>query len=156
MKVHHLKNFKMKKTLFTTAFFLIFTATSFAGGNSNKKTNLFKELSAAMSSANQTVYKTTDAFKGTYFTYNNKTIHAFHNIEDGNLIGFSIPLSAADLPAGIAENIQQKFSGWKISEAIMFIQDNTTGYYVSVTKDKEQTLILKLNATGKPFIYAKM
>ena len=154
---NHLKTQKMKKTLLTLSLFLLFTTISFAGGNKHNNTNLFKELSTALSAANQKTYNTTGEFSGSSFKYNGKTIRAFYNNNDGDLVGFSIPLTVEELPAGSVENIQNKYKGWQIKEAMMFIgDDNNINYYIATAKDKKPTLVLKLGAKNKPFIYSKM
>src|SRR6476661_6718720 len=128
----------MKKILLTFALFLFFTGVSFAGGNKHKSTNLFKELSTALNAANQKSYNTTAEFSGTSFKYNGKTIRAFYNNSDGDLVGFSIPLRVKELPSGTIENIQNKYKGWQIMETMMFIDNNNTiSYFIATAKDKK-------------------
>jgi len=144
----------MKKVFLTTSLCLLFAAAAFAGGN---KTNLFKELAAAMNVARQTAYKTTASFRATALLYNGKPIHAFFDNSNGNLICFSIPLQASDLPAGTIASIQHKYSGCKISEAMLYVDDNGNArYFVSATSAHKPTLILELNAKNKVSVYARM
>ena len=147
----------MKKILLTLPSFYSFTAVSFAGGNKHKSTNLFKELSTALNAANQKSYNTTAEFSGTSFKYNGKTIRAFYNNSDGDLVGFSIPLTVKELPSGTIENIQNKYKGWQIMETMMFIDNNNTiSYFIATAKNKKPTLVLKLGPKNKPFIYSKI
>ncbi len=146
----------MKQVFLTIVLLLSLAGAGFARGN-NKNTKLFQELANTLKAATQTNMQTSAAFKSTAFTYNGKEIRAFFDNAEGDLIGFSIHLSAAGLPAGVEANIQKKYNGWAIKEAMMFIDKNSIiTYYASVSKAQKQTLALKIGANNKPYIYARM
>src|SRR3954463_733784 len=119
----------MKKILFILVPYLLFSAVSFAGSNKHKRTNLFKELSTELRAVNQANYNTTEAFSSASFMHNGKTIRAFYDNNDGNLIAFTIPLEARELPAGTIENVLNKYKGWQIQDVLMFIDSNNNVSY---------------------------
>jgi hypothetical protein len=145
----------MKKILLAATILVAITTSAFADGK-NANTKLLSDLSTALKSVNESSWKTTDTYKRTTFLFNGKSTSAYINAESGDLIGFSIAISADALPEGAMENISKKFQGWQVANSIMFIDaSGNTDYYVQVAKNSKN-LALKVYPNGKVGIYANM
>jgi len=143
----------MKKLLLASIALVALTTACFAGANDV----LFKTLKNAVSSLKTTTVWTTEgSFKRAEFNFSGKATRVFYDADDNSLIGFSISIGLDELPAGVTDDIQKKYSGWDITDKIMFIDDNgRTDYYVKVTKDN-RSLALSVSGKGKVHFYSKM
>ena len=127
------------------------------GKAGDKNTSLFKSLTTAMKNAQTSATFYNGTVKKTVFLFNEKSVNAFFDEESNDLIGFSIPMAAADLPAGSMGAIQKKYADYSFLEAIMFIgKDGKYGWYISMSRDKKPTIVLSLDAKGKAHYYTKM
>jgi hypothetical protein len=142
----------MKKLILAAVAMAALTTACYAGGNDAS----FNSLKEAVKTAENAVWSTSGDYRKAAFTFNGKHVSAYYNAEDGELIGFSIHIDLAELPAGSVDNIQKKFNGWAITDKIMFTTSNgRTDYYVQVTKGKS-SLALSVSPKGKAHIYAQM
>lgn len=130
--------------------------TSF-GKNADKNNKLVKNLIAASKTAQSSATANNGVFKTTSFNLNGNTVSAFYDLENDDLIGFSIPISLTDLPANSLDNMKKKYGKYTAQTALMFInKDGFFGFYVSLTRPKKPTIVLDVNSKGKAHFYAKM
>jgi len=144
------------KTLFLAATLIVaLTTSAFADGKkSNEK--MLTDLKTSLKAVNESAWTTTEFYKKTSFSLNGKNINAYLNVENGNLVGFSIPIEMSALPAGATENLDKKYKGWQPINPIMFIDaDGNTAYFVQVNKGKN-SLALSVSPKGKLGIYNRI
>ena len=144
------------KTLFlATTLIVALTTSAFADGKkSNQK--MLTDLKTSLKAVNESAWTTTEFYKKTSFSLNGKNINAYLNVENGNLVGFSIPIEMSALPEGTTENLDKKYKGWQPINPIMFIDaDGNTAYFVQVNKGKN-SLALSVSPKGKLGIYNKI
>ena len=141
----------MKKTFLAALLIVAFSSAALADG----KTKMLDDLKAALKNSHATV-QTTESYKKATFVFDSKSVNAYFDSENEDLIGFGITINVNDLPQGATENISKKYQGWTITEALMFIdKDGHSTYYAQVDKDNH-SLALSVSAKGKVSIYAKM
>ena len=141
----------MKKIVLATALFVALASAAFAGG----KDKMLEDLKVALKSSNA-AFQTTESYKKASFTFNGKSVNAYFDAENEDLIGFGLSIDVNDLPQGTMENISKKYQDWSVTNAILFIDSKGgSAYYVQVNKDKH-SLALSVSPKGKVNIYAKM
>ena len=146
----------MKKLIFVIVVMLAMALASYGKTNS-RNTRLLNDLSGALKIAQTTSTFRDGEFKKTSFDFIGKKVSAFYDTERDELIGFSIPMSEADLPAGAMANIQKKYSQYTVKETLMFISKNGYfGFYISLTRKNKPTIVVSVNAKGKTHYYTKM
>src|SRR5215813_3451285 len=108
----------MKKIILATTILVAFAITSFG-----KRVDpiLLNDLTTAVRNKCDVQWTKTDNYTRAAFHYRGKEVYAFYDIADEALIGFSIPLVAGDFPPSFARVMKQKYAGWSIVEAIMFV-----------------------------------
>ncbi|CAN5704663.1 hypothetical protein BH10BAC2_BH10BAC2_42830 [soil metagenome] len=142
----------MKKIILTATLFIALCTAAIAGGN-NKQ--LINDLGNALKSSRQVQWSSNETHNRAAFGFNGQTVVAYYDREDEQLVGYSIHLTAADLPKKSQDAIEKKYAGWQITETIMFIdKDGYSSHFVKVTKDKKD-LALKVN-DDKVYIYRRM
>ena len=141
----------MKKGFLAALLVVAFSSAALADG----KNKMLDDLKTALKSSHAVV-QTTESYKKASFVFNSKSVNAYFSAEDEELIGFSVEISSNDLPQGALENISKKYQGWKISDAIMFINaDGSTAYFAKVDNGNH-SVALSISAKGKLSIYAQM
>ena len=143
----------MKKLLFATILLLTLTTAGFAAGNNT----LFDNLRKAIKTTSNIVWKNTEEFKEAIFQFNGKTAVAQYDVDNDELIGFSIYVGVDELPAGTVQDVQKKFKGWAIADKLLFIpaDGNAGGYYIEVTDGKSR-FALSVRPNGKVKVYSRM
>jgi len=145
----------MKKILLAATLIVAITSAAFADV---KKTDakFLSDLKASLKGVNESAWKTTEFYMKTSFSLNGKTVNAFLDADDGDLVGFSISINETSLPEGAKEDIAKKFEGWQVTNAIMFIEpDGKIRYFAQVNKGNKG-LALSISQKGKANIYARM
>lgn len=143
--------YKMKKIILATILVALSFA-SFAGGNKENK-KLLADLQATLKTSTQVQWTNKNDFNKGTFNFNGKTVSAF--FDDNGLIGFSIQTPVSELPQQVADAINKRYSGWKVVDAILFIDEYAnTNYFAQVQKGKIN-LAIKI-ANGKAFIFDRM
>lgn len=146
----------MKKLIFVTVMMLAMALAS-NGKTNSRNIQLLNNLSTALKNAKVTSTFRNGDFKKTSFDFIGKQVSAFYDTERNELIGFSIPVSEADLPAGAFEDIQKKHNQYKVKETLMFILKNGCfGFYISLTRLNKPTIVINVNAKGKTHIYTRI
>ena len=141
----------MKKLILATILVALSFA-SFAGGKKEDK-KLLADLQATLKASTQVQWTNKNEYNKATFNFNGKTVSAFY--DDNGLIGFSIQTPPTELPQQVSEAISKKYSGWKVVDAILFIdQYANTNYFAQVQKGKIN-LAIKI-ANGRAFIYDRM
>jgi hypothetical protein len=150
---------KMRKIVLATTLLVALGITSFANRNEDNKklfndlTNAFKNASHAQSSVQ---WLTTGNYREATFVFKGKSIFAYFNLENDELIGFSRPLAVNDLPNEALTNIQKNYGDWAINEAMMFLYgDGRVNYYVNVNKGKNN-IVFEITTKGKVSMFSKM
>jgi Flp pilus assembly protein TadD len=139
----------MKKLQTILAALTLLVATSAFAANGPEKVNaaVKKSFTQQFSTASNVNWEKTDDFYFAYFTMNNKEVSAAYN-EQGELIGTSKIIAAAELPMAIGVAISQKYNGYTVGKTATEIHfDGQTAYYITVQNEK-QTLKLKCLANG--------
>ncbi|HEX5152227.1 MAG TPA: hypothetical protein VFW07_12320 [Parafilimonas sp.] len=145
----------MKRILLAATLIVAITSAAFADGK-KADAKFLSHLKASLKGVNESSWKTTEFYKKTSFSVNGKTVNAYLDADDGSLVGFAIAINAASLPDGATADIAKKFEGWRVTNAIMFIEpDGKIKYFAQVNKGKNN-LALSVSQKGKANIYARM
>jgi len=145
----------MKKILLAATLIVAITSAAFADVK-KADAKFLSDLKASLKGVNESAWKTTEFYKKTSFSLNGKTVNAFLDADDGDLVGFSISINETSLPEGAKEDIAKKFEGWQVTNAIMFIEpDGKIRYFAQVNKGNKG-LALSISQKGKANIYARM
>lgn len=139
----------MKKFQTIVAALTLLVATSAFAAKGPEKINaaVKKSFTQQFSTASNVNWEKSDDFYFAYFTMNNKEVSAAYN-EQGELVGTSKIIAAAELPMAITVTIAEKYSGYTAAKTATEIHyDGQTSYYINVTNEK-QTLKLKCLANG--------
>ncbi len=146
----------MKTIILVTAMLLSMATISY-GKPKNRDNQLVKSLNTAIKTSSVISASSNEMFQKATFDFNGKSVNAFYDVDNNELIGFSIPVSESDLPQGALNDIKKKFSHYNIKEMIMFIyKTGLYGFYVSLTAPNVPTIAVSVNAKGKAHYYAKM
>jgi len=143
------------KKIILAATFVAFTLFAFAGGNDADK-KLLSDLQAAMKASTSVKWTSTDDYSKGTFAFNGQTVSAFYDSETSALIGFSIHLQGAEFPQDAVNAIQKKYSDWKITDAIYFVDRSANGNYFAQVEKGSNKAALKISASGKVSFYSKM
>ena len=143
----------MKKLIMASIVLVALSTTCFAGTNEV----LFKNLKNAVNSIKSAATWTTENnYKRATFNFSGKEVKVYYSTETEDLVGFSIKVGLDELPAGATDDVQKKFSGWAITDKIMFIDENgKSDYYIEVSKGN-RNLALIVSGKGKVHIYSQM
>ena len=134
----------MKKTLLTTVLFLALSAAAFAAG---KDKELLNNLSATLKNSKQVTWSSGETHNNASFGFNGQTVVAYYYKEDDNLIGYSIHLTAANLPQSSKEAIEKKYPGFAIIETTMFIDANGNANHFVLVKNGKKGFALKVDGS---------
>jgi len=143
------------KKLILAALLVAFSIFAFAGGSETDK-KLLSDLQAAMKVSTSVNWSNSDVYSKGTFSFNGKTVSAYLDAETNALIGFSIHLTGADFPQDAVNAIQKKYPGWKITDAIYFVDSNANGNYFAQVEKRNSKLALKVTNSGKVSIFNKM
>ncbi len=144
----------MKKIISATLLLVALSTASFAGGKDDQK--LFNDLQAALKNSTAVQWSSTSNYNKAMYSFNGKTISAFYDVDDNSLMGFSIHVVGNDLPQDIVNTIQKKYKGWKIVDAIYFIDEHANGNYFAQVQKGKNNLALKVYANGSVGIFERM
>lgn len=143
----------MKKIFLAVIAATALTTASFAGPNSVLLRDLKNAFKSVQANASWTIKEN---YKEANLVFNGKPVQACFTKEENDLIGFSIHLSAEELPAGTAENMQAKYPGWTVTNRIMFITpDGNSNYYMEAAKNGSR-IALYVTPKGKVRFYNKI
>jgi hypothetical protein len=143
------------KKLILAATFVAISVFAFAGGSEADK-KLLSDLQTAMKTSTSVKWSSTDNFSKGTFAFNGKTVSAFYDAETSALIGYSIHLTGTDFPQDAVNAIQKRYSNWKITDAIYFVDANANGNYFAQVEKGTTKLALKVTASGKVMIFNKI
>jgi hypothetical protein len=143
------------KKLILAAMFAVFTVFAFAGSSDADK-KLLGDLQSAMKASTAVKWNYTSDYTQGTFAFNNQTVSVYYDAENSTLIGFSIHLKGAEFPQDAVNAIQKKFSDWKITDAIYFIDQNANGNYFAEVEKGKNKLALKVTASGNVTIFNRM
>ena len=142
----------MKKLLF--AVLLILAMAHNAGAKPVKNNTLVKNLVTAMKGSHTSTVVKNGSYSKVSFLFNNKTVSAFYDAENDELIGFSMPMSVSDFAQETVQKMQTKFQKYTFQEAIMFIEKNgVSEFYISLSSPQKPTIIATINANGKAYYF---
>lgn len=139
----------MKKfqTILVALTLLVATSAFAASGPEKVNAAVKKSFTQQFTTASNVNWEKADDFYFAYFTMNNKDVSAAYN-EQGELIGTSKVVDAAELPMAITVAIAEKYSGYTAGKTATEIHyDGQTSYYITVENEK-QTVKLKCLANG--------
>src|SRR5215470_18114102 len=130
----------MKKIILATTLLVAFAATSFAKGIDPIS---LEDLTNAVKNKCDVQWTKTDKYTQASFHFKGKEVCAFYDVEDESLIGFSIPVNHADLSPSFARAIKQKYIGWTVVDAIMFIDAKGASTYFCYLQKNSDNLVVK-------------
>ncbi len=146
----------MKKLIFAVIMVLALALASYGKAN-DKNTELVNSLTTAWKNSQTSFTTVKGDFARTTFDFSGKKVIAYHDAQSDELIGFAIPVSEDDLPAGALTDIRKKYSDYAIKEMIFFIYENGSyGFYASLTHPNKPTLIAGVSAKGKAYYFTTM
>lgn len=89
------------------------------------------------------------------FLWNNMKLQAFFD-QDGNLFGTCREIAVKDLPLSILKDVQKKYAGFAVTEAIEFDQtESGMNYYITIVAP-EKYYVLQVAADGTISVFKKM
>jgi hypothetical protein len=89
------------------------------------------------------------------FVWNDMKLQAFYD-QEGNLFGTSREITVQELPASVRQDVQKKYAGFVITEAIEFDQtDSGMNYYITVVAP-EKYYVLQVTSDGTISVFKKM
>ena len=134
----------MKKIIPATVLFVALSAAAFAAG---KDKELLNNLSTTLKNSKQVTWSSGETHNKASFGFNGQTVVAYYDKEDDNLVGYSIHLTAADLPQSSKEAIEKKYPGFAIIETIMFIDANGNANHFVRVKNGKKDFALKVDGS---------
>lgn len=146
----------MKKliTIFTTII-LLFSATAFAAGGEKVTAKVKVAFEKDFKKAENVSWQNIKDIYFASFTMNDIIINAAYNAE-GELVGTSRKIAAAQLPLTISLVLSKKYSDYTLQEDATEISfDDEIHYFVRVASTK-QTLRLNCNTNGEITIDKKV
>jgi len=143
------------KQIILAATLVAFSLFAFAGGNDADK-KLLTDLQSAMKASTSVKWSNTEDYTKGTFAFNSQTVSAFYDPGTNALIGFSIHLTGASFPQDAVNAIQKKYSDWKITDAIYFVDHNADGNYFAQIEKGGNKLALKITASDKVTFYSRM
>ena len=143
----------MKKIILATTIVVAFTATSFAKGIDPISV---EELTNAVKNKCDVQWTKTDKYSQASFHFKGKDVCAFYDLEDESLIGFSIPLNKADFSPSFVRAIKQKYVGWTVVDAIMFIDAKGASNYFYLLQKDSNNLVVKAGRNGRVRVVSKI
>jgi len=144
----------MKKIILITAFLVALFTNSYAG-EKNSDAAALNILKVLMNSSGDVVWsKRSDYYKRTLM-FNGHEISAYF-IAEYNVIGLSYKVNVNDLPTGIANCLNKRFSESQISDVIIFMDnDGSIKYYAGVKKGKKY-IAVKISSSRKLCVMKKL
>lgn len=142
------KSIVMKKvvTILTVAIMLC-SVFAFATDSDNVNARVKTAFVNDFSTAGSVTWQKISDFNFASFTINNVEFNAAYN-EEGELIGTSRTMEAAQLPMGLSLTIAKKYVGYIVGNKVLELNfDGETRYYVTVSNDK-QAMKLKCSPSG--------
>lgn len=139
----------MKKlsTVFT-AIVMLLTSTAFAADGDNVSAKVKAAFITDFSGAKQVNWEKTSDFYFASFTLNNVNVDAAYN-EEGELVGTSRRIEAAQIPLNVQLELSKKFTGYTLAtKAIELTYEGQTNYYINAENDK-QIVKLKCSSSGE-------
>jgi len=143
----------MKFKLFFTAFAaLAITASSFAKGPETANVKAQKNLSAEFKEAKEITWSVKANLLEASFDWNGQKLQAFYN-QDGDQVAISRQITLDKLPVKALQALNEKYSGYKTTEAIEFNSSEAgLSYYVSLENGNKKT-ILNVSPDGLVSVY---
>jgi hypothetical protein len=134
----------MKKMILTLAI-AVSTLSAFAteGNVSEKVLNAFK---TEFTTAKEVEWTTTGNYYKATFTYNEKHVFAYYNME-GELLGLTRYISPLDLPVNLQSNIKNNYSRYWISDLFEVAKSEGTSYYITL-ENADTKIVLKSTGGG--------
>lgn len=129
----------MKKMIVTLAI-AVSTLSAFATDTnvSEKVLNAFK---TEFTTAKEVEWTTTGNYYKATFTYNEKHVFAYYNM-DGELLGLTRYISPLDLPVNLQSNIRNNYSKYWITDLFEVAKSEGTSYYITL-ENADTKLVLK-------------
>jgi hypothetical protein len=132
----------MKKFFLSALIAVSIISTAFAGDVKKVNHVIAKNFAAEFGDVKNVEWTTSSNYSTATFTLNNKRTNAFYN-QDGTFIGTSQAISIDDLPAYAKRRFAKKYADHTVVEAIEFVTDNDTAYFLSAVKDNK-TVVIKI------------
>jgi hypothetical protein len=129
----------MKKMMMTLAI-AVMTLSSFASeGLVNQR--VLDAFKSEFATAKEVTWAAGDNYYRATFTYNEKHVFAYYNLE-GDLLGVTRYLSPADLPISLQQSLKKDYSGYWISDLFEVARNDESGYYITL-ENGDSKVILK-------------
>jgi len=131
-----------------TAIVMLFASTAFASNGDNVTAKVKAAFQTDFSTASKVSWKQSNDFYFASFTLNDVQVDAAYN-EDGELVGTSRKVSAAQMPLNVTVELSKKYADYSIAgDAYELSFNGQTNYYIKVENDK-QVLNLKCYSNGE-------
>jgi hypothetical protein len=133
------KNLEMKKMILTLAI-VVSTFSAFAGGGlvNQKVLDAFK---SEFNSAKEVEWAAGDNYYKATFTFNEKHVFAYYNME-GELLGVTRYISPADLPISLQQSLKKDYTGYWVSDLFEVARNDESGYYITL-ENADSKIVLK-------------
>jgi hypothetical protein len=145
----------MKKIIIGTLALIALSITAFAGGNKADK-KLLNDLAMTLKNSTHVERSSISGYDKSTFNFNGKTTSVYYDQADGELMGFCIRITESELPQAALEAMKKKYSGWKLADAIMFIDKYANVKFYTQVKKGEKNIALELTLNGRVSFYQTM
>jgi hypothetical protein len=130
----------MKKILLTIVV-AISTVAGFAGEGTDVSPKVLNAFKEEFRTAKEVVWSAgLDYYRAT-FSYNDKHVFAYYNIE-GDLLAVTRYISPDDLPLSLQSDLKKTYGEYWISDLFEVANSDGTAYYVSI-ENAESKIVLK-------------
>ena len=136
----------MKKFILSAVLSVFIAASSFAADANKVNSKAAIAFKEEFTAAQNVQWTSTEDYVRASFTLDNKNMEAFYD-KQGNMIGTSSTISISDLPTNAKRSFAKKYADFTVKEAIQFIGNDETSYYVSA-ENEAQSVVLKISVEG--------
>ncbi len=135
----------MKKILLTAIIAVSLISSAFA--SPGKEVNYFvsNSFTEHYGDVEDVKWDVTSAYAKATFVLNNVETEAFYKL-DGDFIGTTQAIAIEDLPIAAKRNFAKKYGSYIVKEAIKFIGNDETAYYISAENEKHSVVLNATNA----------
>ena len=142
----------MKLKLFlATAASLAIAVSSFAKAPETANVKAQQQLFSDFKDAGKVTWSTKANLMEASFEWNGQKLHTFYN-QDGEQVAISREVTLDKLPIKALQAINEKYSGYKTSEAIELSNDEGLSYYLSM-ENGNRKVILNVSSNGQVSVF---
>ena len=145
---------KNKFLILVASLILIFSASYAKGNNNPVPVKVSSMFSSDFSYANNVHWEVMDGYYKASFIEHGKTLYAFYTT-DGEFMGLATYISTDRLPATLRSVINEKYSGYWITDLFHSDINNTQGYFITL-ENADRKFMLKAEENKSWSFYSEV